>query len=61
MSNVIWGTFTFSEGFKTPEGKTLIDLARKGGDDLLHVVNRLLKSESEVAHDMAEELFDKFA
>lgn len=55
------GDFSFARGHQNPEEKTLIDLARKGGDDLLHVINRLLNDGSKKAEDQAEMIFDRFA
>jgi len=56
-----YGWFSFADGFKIPEPKTLAELASKGGEHLLHVINLLLNSGSEEAEIMAEVLFDTYA
>jgi hypothetical protein len=39
----------------------MVELAAKGGNDLLHVVSVLLKQKSDEAEILAEELFDAYA
>ncbi len=53
-----WGSYSFADGLKIPEVKTLKELARRSEDDLLHVVSILLNSGSEEAAYLAEEIFD---
>ena len=55
------GTFSWASGWTKPGEKSLVELARNGGDDLLHVISVLLKDGSEDAEIMAEELFDAYA
>jgi hypothetical protein len=59
--NHAYGWFSFADGFVKSEPKTLIELASKGGDHLLHVISVLLNSGSEKAEAMAEALFDTYA
>jgi hypothetical protein len=61
IMNQQYGWFSFADGFVFPEQKTLAELASKGGDHLLHVVNVLLNSGSEEAESLAEALFDAHA
>ena len=61
MTEICWGTYSFADGLKVPEVKTLREIARRGGDDLLHVINVLQRSDSEEAEILAEELFDAYA
>ena len=56
-----WGWYSFASGLQVPEVKTLVELARRGGDDLMHVINVLLNSGSQTAEIMAEDLFDTYA
>ena len=56
-----WGTYSWVDGLKIADCKSLRDLARKGGSDLLHVINILLKNDSDEAEDLAEELFELYA
>lgn len=56
-----WGTYSFVDGWRIPEAKNLMELAAKGNDDLLHVINILLKQDSKEAEDLAEVLFDRYS
>jgi hypothetical protein len=61
MSEPKWGWYSFARGLELPSPKTLVELAAKGEDDLLHVVNVLLNNGSDEAVAYAEELFDTYA
>lgn len=56
-----WGIVSWTEAFKHAEEKSLLQLARKGGDDLLHVVSVLLNRNDQDAELLAEQLFDLYA
>ncbi len=56
-----WGTYHFLTGWQIPDPKSLRELASLGGNDLEHVINRLLRDGSEEAELMAEELFDRYS
>jgi len=55
------GTFSWASGWTKPGEKSLVELARNGGNDLLHVISILLKDGSEAAENIAERLFDDYA
>ena len=56
-----WGTYSFAEGWRVPAPISLLDLAAKGGDDLLHAINLLLNDGSKESERLAEDLFDRYA
>jgi hypothetical protein len=56
-----WGIVSWTDKFKHTEEKSLLQLARKGGNDLLHVVSVLLNRDDADAELLAEQLFDLYA
>ena len=56
-----WGVCSWNDSFKHVEEKSLLQLARKGGDDLQHVVSVLRNKNEPDAELLAEQLFELYS